>query len=169
MLRVDLPRLEREGPLQIEGVVEAAGFFNEESPFGFAGDPRVDLRIATSGSGEVIVRGTVRGKLSRECRRCLVSVIQELDTEVTMVFSPSDDLAEDDGEIRLIDPSASDIDLGPPLREELTLSVPAYAECRHDCRGICPRCGVNLNEEECGCSRGEPDSRWDALRALKDE
>lgn len=169
MLRVDLARLEREGSLRIEGVLEAVGFFKKESPFHFTKDPEVDLRVSLAGSGEVIVRGTVRGVMARECRRCLTPMTQELDTEVTMVFSPSDDLAEDDGEIRLIDPSEIDIDLGPPLREELTLSVPSYAECRQDCRGLCPRCGVNLNDEACDCSKGEPDSRWDALRALKDE
>ncbi len=84
MLRVDLARLEREGPLRIEGVVEAAGFFNEDSTFSFVGDPHVDLKIGVAGSGEVIVRGTVRGKLSRECRRCLTAVVQEFDAEVMM-------------------------------------------------------------------------------------
>ncbi len=169
MLRVDLVRLEREGPLWIQGSLEVVGFFAEDSPFRFEGDPEVDLRVGSAGSGEVIVRGAVRGKLSRECRRCLTPVIKELDTEVTMVFAPSDDLGEDDGEIRLLDPSEIELDLGPPLREELMLSVPRYVECRQDCRGLCPRCGVNLNEEECDCNESEPDSRWDALRALKDE
>jgi DUF177 domain-containing protein len=169
MLRVDLAKLDREGPLRIEGVIEADGFFNEDSFFSLVGDPEIDLRIASAGSGEVIVRGTVRGFISCQCRRCLAGVTQELNTEVTMVFSPSDDLAEDDGEIRLIDPTDVEIDLGPPLREELMLSVPPYAECRQDCRGLCPRCGVNLNDEECDCERTEPDSRWDALRALQDE
>ena len=96
-------------------------------------------------------------------------MIQELETEVTMVFSPSDELGEDDGEVRLIDPSEIELDLGPPLREELILSVPRYVECRQDCRGLCPRCGVNLEQEDCACGGAEPDSRWDALRALKDE
>jgi DUF177 domain-containing protein len=169
MLRVDLARLGREGPLRIKGVVEAAGFVEDDAPFSFVGDPEVDIRVASAGSGEVIVRGTVRGRISRECRRCLIQVTQELDTEVTMVFSPSDDLEEDDGEIRLIDPSEIEIDLGPPLREELILSVPPYGECRQDCRGLCPHCGVNLNDEECDCGGAEPDSRWDALRALQDE
>jgi len=169
MLRVDLARLEREGPLYIEQVIEGAGFFGEDSLFTLVGDPEVDLKVDSAGSGEVIVRGTVRGRLARECRRCLTPVAQELDSEVTMVFSPSDDLAEDDGEIRLIDPTEIEIDLGPPLREELILTILRYAECRQDCRGLCPRCGVNLNLEECDCTGAEPDSRWDALRALKDE
>lgn len=169
MLRVDLVKLGREGPLWIEGALEAAGFLDEELPFRFVGDPEVDLRVDSAGSGEVIVRGTVGGRLARECRRCLIAVTQDFDAEVTMVFLPSDDLAEDDGEVRLIDPLEMEIDLGPPLREELLLSVPRYGECRHDCRGLCPRCGVNLNDEDCDCSAAEPDSRWDALRAPKDE
>jgi uncharacterized metal-binding protein YceD (DUF177 family) len=90
-------------------------------------------------------------------------------TADSMVFGPPDELSEDDDEIRTIEAGAMEIDLLPHLREELLLTVPPYAECKDECRGLCPGCGVNLNEEDCGCGEKESDPRWDALRALKNE
>jgi uncharacterized protein len=39
--------------------------------------------------------------------------------------------------------------------------------CREDCRGLCPRCGADLNEGECACEPGPVDNRWAGLAQLK--
>ena len=59
------------------------------------------------------------------------------------------------------------IDLDPLVREQLVLSLPAYPVCREDCKGLCPVCGANLNERECGCDRHVPDPRWAGLKSIK--
>jgi len=169
MLTVDLARLQRDGPLRIQGTVEDEDLLPEEFNARFTSAPEVDLQASLAGSGEVVVRGTLRGPIERTCRRCLETIELELDEDVTMVFSPSDDLEEEDGEVRTIEPAQSEIDLTIPLREELILSIPPYAECRPDCKGLCPKCGINLNEGDCDCGGPEPDARWDALRALQEE
>ena len=74
--------------------------------------------------------------------------------------------AQDNGEVRLLEPNAAEIDVGEALREELVLTAPAYVVCSEECRGLCPHCGMNLNETTCECATDEPDPRWDALRAL---
>ena len=112
----------------------------------------------------------VEGTLAQECRRCLGPVSVPLREEVTLVFDPPDLLGgEDDGEIRVLPADASEVDLSEPIREELVLAAPTYTLCDPDCRGLCPRCGVDLNETTCECAVEEPDPRWDALRALKNE
>jgi len=62
-----------------------------------------------------------------------------------------------------------ELELGTAIREEMVLSQSPFALCAPDCRGLCPRCGVNLNEETCQCISEEQDPRWDALRALNEE
>jgi len=59
------------------------------------------------------------------------------------------------------------IDLGPLIREEMLLGLPTRALCREDCRGLCPRCGANLNEGACRCTQPPGDSRLAVLRTLK--
>jgi uncharacterized protein len=39
--------------------------------------------------------------------------------------------------------------------------------CREGCKGICPSCGQDLNEQSCGCSQESSDPRWEKLRSLK--
>ncbi|RKX30915.1 MAG: DUF177 domain-containing protein, partial [Verrucomicrobia bacterium] len=53
------------------------------------------------------------------------------------------------------------------LREALVLRIPIYPLCREDCRGLCPRCGANLNREQCTCAPEEAESRWDVLDKLQ--
>ena len=57
------------------------------------------------------------------------------------------------------------VDLTGDIREAMILALPSYPVCRPECRGLCPRCGVDLNREPCQC-RPEPDARWDGLNAL---
>ena len=58
------------------------------------------------------------------------------------------------------------VDLRPAIREQWVLNVPAFAECRPDCKGICPTCGADLNAGPCSCGPAT-DSRWEALRASR--
>jgi uncharacterized protein len=52
------------------------------------------------------------------------------------------------------------------LREQVLLSLPARTLCQPDCKGLCPRCGVNRNETACSCDTGPSDPRWEALAGL---
>ncbi len=136
----------------------------------FEGPVEVALRVSHAGSGEIVARGTVRATILHACRRCLEPVHSRLAEELTMVFVPSDSLdAEDDGDVRPFKATAAELDLGRAVREELVLAIDPYVVCSPDCRGLCPRCGANLNTETCSCTEEESDPRWDALRALKEE
>ncbi len=170
MLRLDLARLDREGVVRVDADVPADDPLWKDTEFTFDGPVHVRLRASAAGSGEVVVRGEVEARLAQECRRCLEPVVGTLAQEITLVFLSSDTpgIAED-GETRVFDARASMLDLSEPLREEMVLAFDPYVVCDQECRGLCPRCGANRNTEECGCSRDEPDPRWDALRALKEE
>jgi uncharacterized protein len=50
-----------------------------------------------------------------------------------------------------IDPGNEYIDLGEEIRQEIILANPARILCSQDCKGICPKCGANLNIEKCKC------------------
>ena len=51
-----------------------------------------------------------------------------------------------------IDPSIEYIDLGEEIRQEIIMANPAKVLCCNDCKGICPKCGANLNKEQCKCA-----------------
>ena len=168
MLRVDLGRLAREGSVLVEAKVPADDGLWQSS--GIRGRGPVDLRLQASyaGTGEVVVRGTVKGQLDQECRRCLQPVEGKFDDELTLVFV-SDETGEstDEGDAFAFEPVGRSLDLSVAVREEVILAMNPYVVCDPECRGLCPRCGKNLNEGPCGCAEEEVDPRWERLRALK--
>lgn len=170
MLRVDLVRLEREGVLRVEGAIDPHDPLFAELGMRFASPLHATVEATIAGSGEVVVRGSIRGSLVQECRRCLAKLKSPLDTELTLVFVPPDEQGEDPaGDAYPLEASATELDLRGPICEELALTVPSYAFCKEGCRGLCPRCGANRNEENCQCSGEEADPRWDVLRTLGSE
>ena len=50
-----------------------------------------------------------------------------------------------------LEPGLEYIDLGEEIRQEMILANPARILCKDDCKGICPKCGANLNIEKCTC------------------
>ena len=58
------------------------------------------------------------------------------------------------------------LDLLAPVEEQLMLEMPSKTLCREDCRGLCQKCGKNLNEGPCTCEEHEVDPRLAILKTL---
>jgi uncharacterized protein len=93
----------------------------------------------------------------------------DFSTFVTMVFVSDEATEDDDGTMYVFEPKGSELNLSNAVREEVLLAVNPFVECKPECRGLCPRCGANLNEAPCECRQDEADPRWAALRKLKSE
>ena len=130
---------------------------------------RVRGRLSSAGSGRFYFSGELEGRVDGECRRCLTPVSSPVhEDELHLIFVESDDEeTADDPDVYLLDPRQAELDLRPSIREQWLLSAPGYAECRADCKGLCPTCGADLNAGDCGCAPTVTDSRWDALRSVK--
>jgi uncharacterized protein len=172
MFRVNLLDLDRRGEVRLDRDVPADDPLWEGTELPLKSPVEVRLSVSATPTGQVVARGTIRAILDRPCRRCLEPVEPVVEEEVALVWAVPDSLGDDgdedeDGETRVLEEGAGELDLGPALREELLLAAPMWVLCRDDCRGLCPVCGTNRNVEGCDCSLEEPDPRWDALRALK--
>jgi uncharacterized protein len=169
MLRVDLGQLGREASVAVEGSLPGDVELWKDVGFSWVGDVEVRLRASYAGTGEVVCRGEAKGTLSQECRRCLKEVETPFKKDLTMVFVADTAGQEDDGGVYAFEPEGSELDVSHAVREELILAVNPYVVCDPECLGLCPSCGVNLNEGACDCSVEEVDPRWAALRDLKSE
>ena len=58
------------------------------------------------------------------------------------------------------------LDIGEYVRTAVILELPSRFLCREECKGLCPKCGADLNAATCSCGDKEPDPRWDALKAF---
>lgn len=89
------------------------------------------------------------------CGRCLESVRLHLDLAFAEAFRPGEEPGSGDepgeGDKVVTYFQGDTIDLSSSVAENIVLNLPMKPLCRSDCRGLCPRCGCNLNVESCKC------------------
>ena len=122
----------------------------------------VQMEGTMSNVGDVLLlRAELEASVERVCGRCLKVFSTATKAEVLEKYYPraSANLEEDafvyDSDV---------IDITEPLRESLLLAEPMQALCKEDCRGLCPVCGADLNDGDCGCDRFTVDPRLAALK-----
>jgi uncharacterized protein len=79
---------------------------------------------------------------------------------------------ESDGSFALEDAEedtyqGKELNLAPAVREQILLSLPSAPLCSEDCKGLCPKCGKDLNDGDCGEGRTVMDPRWAALKGIQ--
>ncbi|QQS32883.1 MAG: DUF177 domain-containing protein [Acidobacteriota bacterium] len=120
----------------------------------------------------VLVEGTVTADVEMPCSRCLEKTTfttnaHFVDVLVDSEYEPTDAELQvsDDG----LDESlviGGEVELAELVRERILLELPEICLCSDDCKGLCPKCGVNWNTGSCDCSDQEIDPRWAALQNL---
>ena len=164
MLRVDLRELAR-GPVETRGELGQADPVLEGLDVALGEPVVVTGRLQATGEGRFYWHGSVRTVVTGECRRCLTPVTAPVTADASALFTQESDALEDPDAYPLA-PEATEIDLTRAIRDEVLLAVPRFLQCREDCRGLCPRCGQDLNAGPCGCAPST-DPRWQALESLK--
>jgi len=100
------------------------------------------------------------------CDRCLEPVPTRIDFEINTAVDTKK-LAED-GEEReekdYID--GYNLDVDRLVFDEILLSMPGKTLCKEDCKGLCLKCGANLNIAECGCDRSVTDPRMSVFKDI---
>lgn len=127
---------------------------------------RVRGSVTNTGKG-YLVRVHLSTAVRLECTRCLEPFTLPLEREMEEIFYPEELRGKVSEEDEIVSYFTNDtLDLREPIRENLQLALPMKRLCQEHCRGLCPVCGRNLNEGECGCQRKEPDARWSRLKEL---
>jgi uncharacterized protein len=122
---------------------------------------------------KVNLSGKIKTELETECSRCLSPINSTLDFSFKVGFVTEDvyqneletELDDEDLELSIYD--GEKIDLNELAQEQILLNLPTQVLCKNDCKGLCPKCGVNLNEKTCDCQTKEIDPRWANLKNLR--
>jgi uncharacterized protein len=131
---------------------------------------------------DVYLEGEATGSLDLTCSRCLTRYRGPIRERFRLVLEPAGDRVPADPEgaaalahegLVLADElesgwfRGSEIQLDRFVGEVLALAVPVQPLCREDCRGLCPRCGIDRNAESCDCSEARPESPFAVLASLR--
>ena len=120
----------------------------------------LDLRV-TKSERDIFVHGHVTTNLVMNCSRCLKDFDCSRTSDFKYIFSPAEDnCVPDDLELSREDLEFSfyrgeEIDISHVVLEQIILTIPLQPLCHHSCRGLCYRCGKDLNKETCKCSEKE--------------
>jgi uncharacterized protein len=125
----------------------------------FAECPRVAGWVKNR-AGVVTLEGTAEGLLRTQCDRCAEPLDYRTETPFahTLVTTRASDESDDLVLLESYHYSPDHL-----VWEDLVLALPQKILCRASCKGLCPRCGKNLNEGPCAC-KPEGDPRWAALQ-----
>ena len=130
---------------------EAGGF-----PCTMIGDVHYHLHAALAGR-DLLATGSASVRIRTQCAMCLKEIEKEIGSDKICIFRE-----KVPNEI---------IDLSDDIREDILLAVPDRFKCSEKCRGLCPGCGADLNEETCHCRKKKPSGKkinhtWDILDNL---
>lgn len=135
---------------------------------------QVDVTLAIQKTGnEFFCQGTVTADATVECSRCLKPVRKSLEGPMDFIIRPDSYKPErgdalDDEDYVMLPHGDLRADMTPILRQTLLLALEMMPLCSESCRGLCPVCRKNRNEEMCSCVVPKTDERWSALRSLQD-
>ncbi len=163
MLRIDLAAV-RDGPVETNASVPADDPLVARTGLTLAAPLAVTGRFSAAGADRYYWQARLETAIRAQCRRCLAPVSVPLSESLGLVFVAEEASGGDD-DCYVVPARATAVDLGAAVYEELLLAMPQYVLCREDCRGLCPRCGADLNDGPCGCVKGV-DPRWEALTKL---
>lgn len=133
----------------------------------------VDVVIEAMDERSLVATGEVRALWKAECSRCLRPIAGQVTAVVRELFESPSATRPQEGESTLDDQEiyplvGEQVDLEPLARDAVLLALPPAPLCAEDCAGLCPVCGADRNEGDCGCDTTVRDERWAALDALKD-
>jgi uncharacterized protein len=132
----------------------------------------VKVTIRRAGN-KYVLDGRISGGIQVRCDRCLESYHREVSAPFHLFLQavPSGpnaaevELLDEDMEVDFI--QGDQVNLDEIVREQVFLSLPLKCLCSETCRGLCPRCGANLNRGICNCRGGEGHPAFSKLKELK--
>ncbi len=129
------------------------------------GDILVKL-VIDKRSDDLNLKAKVVSSAELDCDRCLRIFDKKLKSNFKIYYSSkySDSEEQNTRHLSLSNPI---IDLLDDVRSSLVLSLPIKLLCEENCKGLCPNCGVNWNQQECECHTEQTDSRWEPLKDLQ--
>ncbi|MCP4704346.1 MAG: DUF177 domain-containing protein [candidate division Zixibacteria bacterium] len=139
---------------------------------GFSFKDLLQLKISIQEVGEeYFCHAYLTVPVEEECCRCLGLFDDELCSDFNFSIKIGKGEAvlseeSDSSDVIHLDAGKSIVDLSGVIREAVMLELPAKPLCDEACRGLCPSCGINLNDESCKCKGEEIDDRWEDLKDL---
>ena len=134
----------------------------------FVGDVLLNCKMDKSLS-QIVFDCEVLVTADLTCDRCAKEYEAEISSKFQIIYMFSkESVDEEEINVHYLSPETDKIDLSGDTIEYAKLSLPLKNLCDDECKGLCPRCGKDLNEGTCSCEKENSNPVWDELKKLKD-
>ena len=147
--------------------IEMTQFQTSDGAYEIVEPKPVMLKVVNVGNRTLVLKGQADLSLMIPCDRCLepVRCSFHLDLERTLDMNQTaEERIEDLDEQPYLE--GYNLDVDQLVRDELLLNLPMKVLCKEDCKGICNRCGANLNHATCECDRTSLDPRMSVIQDI---
>lgn len=128
--------------------------------------PPLSVRgYAVNYEGKIEVEFEISAKVEMQCSRCIENYAEDIKVSSNHMFVKEGFQSDEEQELY----KGDEIDLTEIVLNEITAEIPMKPLCTTDCKGLCPVCGKNKNQTECGCKAVEIDSRLQVLQKLLED
>ncbi len=140
--------------------------------FHFTDPIRIQMKLSCTGR-MVRMTSRIEARVEWVCDRCLEPFTKTLVSEYSLNLKPKPvspfpeeiELTREDLDTEFYE--GDEIDFTPLVQDQLLLAFPLKALCREECRGLCPICGKNMNQEVCKCPKATVDPRFERLKSFR--
>lgn len=149
--------------------VHAFHFSTKPSELGlgesFTEDVTVDVTVDKT-SRELMLKVEMSTMGTFVCDRCIDEFDRRVQAryQIVYLYAQSEMYRYPGEEVQILSAGTPFIDITEDVRQYMLLAVPLKLLCRENCSGLCPRCGVNRNDQTCTCDAEEMDPRWQVLK-----
>lgn len=148
-----------------QAAIELTAFDSKLGQFPIVKSTPFVLTFTNENNKRLLIRGETEVTIAIPCDRCL----EEVDRVFLLKIEKEFDLTASDGEQSMEESNfmaGTNLDVDQLIFGEILVSWPMKVLCREDCKGICKRCGANLNLAECQCRKTELDPRMAAIQDI---
>ncbi len=157
--------LTSEGKTRSEEIaVEMTAFESRMGRFPITEKTPLCLTLSNVGEGKAELCGHMELTQLMDCDRCLKEVPVRIALDFTRIVAVTDGELSDESDLELI--NGCQLDIESLVYNELLMNQPEKVLCKPDCKGICKKCGKDLNEGDCGCDTFVPDPRMAVLQDI---
>lgn len=165
-MNIDLSEvvLHKNKSLEFETQVEMNTFSSRIGEFPIIDKKPFILHLRNDENKQLFIEAQLDVVLEIPCDRCLAAVSVKLDIvlDKTFAIERSQLVVEEDDDYV----NGLNLDIDRLIYGEILVNWPTKVLCKEDCKGICKRCGTNLNIKTCDCQKTELDPRMAAIQDI---
>lgn len=156
-----------EGKVENKSVsLEMTSFDSRLGSFPITEKTPVEFTFTNIGAHKARIEGSVKLEFAAACDRCLAQTPATLELKFDRTVVSPEIITEDENADDMSFMEGYQLNVETFVYNEILVNWPVKILCKEDCKGVCPKCGQNLNIRECGCDTFVPDPRMAVIKDI---